>query len=229
MNKIIIDEENIESNFELIIKDNKIYLNVDECFITYNNTKRNIDFVISSSCKINEYLFKSDVTISYELEANLELYSFKNDSSNKTKINLNKENISIIYITSGLSFLDNFSKIDIYHNKNKTNSKVVTHIINMLDNSYEIEVNSHLFSNAFDIENIQDSKIILMKNGKALIKPNLLVYHNLILAEHSSYIGSFKKDDLFYLMTRGLSYNDANRILTKAFLIDKMNIDYEFS
>lgn len=70
--------------------------------------------------------------------------------------------------------------------------------------------------------------VILTSDAKVTIKPDLLVDHDNMQAEHSSYIGSFKESDLFYLMARSLPRSEAIKMLAKAFLIDKMQIDYNF-
>ena len=71
----------------------------------------------------------------------------------------------------------------------------------------------------------KDNKIIDINNGKNFISPNLLVDNDLINANHSAYIGKFKKDVVFYLKSRGIRDKECNSLLIKGFLLEKMNLD----
>ena len=52
-----------------------------------------------------------------------------------------------------------------------------------------------------------------------MIKPNLFIDENDVVANHSALIGTFKDDEIFYLMSRGLDKKDAENLLTKGFLL----------
>ncbi len=77
------------------------------------------------------------------------------------------------------------------------------------------------------IKTSQDSKIIVLKDNNSTIKPNLLIDNDDIEANHSAYIGRFKEDNIFYLMTRGISRDDATDLLVRSFLIGDMDISFE--
>ena len=44
-------------------------------------------------------------------------------------------------------------------------------------------------------------------------------------SNHAAYIGSFKEDVLFYMMSRGVSRDVASRLLLNGFLINSDSID----
>ena len=48
-----------------------------------------------------------------------------------------------------------------------------------------------------------------------------------VIANHSSYIGYFKKDEMFYLKARGINELNSEKLLVKSFLIGNMDISYE--
>ena len=48
---------------------------------------------------------------------------------------------------------------------------------------------------------------------------------NEVIANHLVTIGSFNKDELFYLNTRGLSKNKSEELLTKSFICNILNED----
>ena len=68
------------------------------------------------------------------------------------------------------------------------------------------------FSSFFDV-------IINLTDNKCEIRPNLYIDEYDCNANHSALIGGFSKQELFYLQSRGLSINDANRLLINGFLL----------
>jgi Fe-S cluster assembly protein SufD len=71
----------------------------------------------------------------------------------------------------------------------------------------------------------QDNQIINMDNGKSTICPNLLIDNYDVDSNHAAYIGKFKDDVMFYLMSRGISREVAYRLLLNGFLINSDSID----
>ena len=39
-----------------------------------------------------------------------------------------------------------------------------------------------------------------------------------VVAKHGSIIGTFKEEDIFYLMSKGISYSDSLKLLVKGYL-----------
>ena len=64
-----------------------------------------------------------------------------------------------------------------------------------------------------------------MNNGKSTICPNLLIDNYDVNSNHAAYIGKFSEEKLFYLMSRGISSQEANRLLLNGFLINSDSID----
>ena len=52
----------------------------------------------------------------------------------------------------------------------------------------------------------------------------MIVDTNEVEASHSAYIGTFNEDDIFYMMSRGLTKNECEDLLIKAFLISNMDL-----
>ena len=166
-------------------------------------------------------IFSADTTIIF-------LYRlFSVDSSTFVDIKLQKDDISFNYAYSTINNSDNEYKIDIDHLGNNINSKITNHGLNTDNNKLSFVINSIVSKDYTGIKTSQDSKIIILKDDNATIKPNLLIDNDDIEAEHSAYIGRFKEDEIFYLMTRGISREDATDLLVRSFLIGDMNISYE--
>ena len=51
-------------------------------------------------------------------------------------------------------------------------------------------------------------------------KPELKIYADDVKCSHGSTIGTFDKDVLFYLRTRGLNETDSKRLLIKSYYLD---------
>ena len=50
------------------------------------------------------------------------------------------------------------------------------------------------------------------------IEPNMFIDLDDISAKHGSIIGTFKEEDIFYLMSKGISYNNSVKLLVKGYL-----------
>ncbi|MCI8460489.1 MAG: SufD family Fe-S cluster assembly protein, partial [Bacilli bacterium] len=73
----------------------------------------------------------------------------------------------------------------------------------------------------------QENQIINMDNGKSTILPILLIDNYDVDSNHSAYIGKFRDEEIFYLMSRGISRSMANRLLLRGFLINSDSIELE--
>ena len=71
----------------------------------------------------------------------------------------------------------------------------------------------------------QDNQIINMDNGKSTICPNLLIDNYDVDSNHAAYIGKFKDEIMFYMMSRGISREVAYRLLLNGFLINSDSIE----
>ena len=48
-----------------------------------------------------------------------------------------------------------------------------------------------------------------------------------VIAKHGSVIGTFKEDQVFYLMSKGISYNDTVKLLIKGYLLSKIRVNVD--
>lgn len=66
-----------------------------------------------------------------------------------------------------------------------------------------------------------------MVNGKSTICPNLVIDNFDVDSNHSAYIGKFKDEYLFYLMSRGISLDNSYKLLLNSFLVNSDSIEYD--
>ena len=226
MNTIKVMNDKIESDLKINKKDNSIYLENQNICIVYENTNLRFNFIIKNQVKLFEYFKNSSVKSNYIVEENssLVLNRFSLDNSVETKIDLEK-NASLIYKYACLNFHDNNYLITINHSQG-SHSKIINSGLNMTTSKLDFLINAFIDQKSFNVETDQDSKIILMKDNNSSIKPNLLVNNNDVSATHACYIGHFKNEELFYLKSRGLNDQESLKLLSKAFLVSNMDIDY---
>ena len=60
--------------------------------------------------------------------------------------------------------------------------------------------------------------LLLGKNARATVDPELEIDSNDVKASHSASIGQVDSEQLFYLMSRGINKNKAVELIVKAFL-----------
>ncbi len=217
MNKIFIGDKKADKD---------LYLNENTIIIIKDSHN---DINIFSKEKINIFILmiSSSLEITCKVENSSSLNIFSVNSTLKVNIDLLKDNINYKYAYSTINSLDNNYEVNINHIGSDINSKIVNHGINTENNKLDFVINTIVPKKAVRINTNQDSKIIVLKDNNASIKPNLLIDNDDIEANHSAYIGRFKENDLFYFMTRGINKKDAVKLMIKAFLTGNMNIDYE--
>lgn len=57
-----------------------------------------------------------------------------------------------------------------------------------------------------------------MSKNNSVIKPNLFIDEYDVDAVHSATIGKFNKNEIFYLMTKGITKEESINLLIKGFL-----------
>ncbi len=76
-------------------------------------------------------------------------------------------------------------------------------------------------SKAQKTDGYQLSKAILLNEDTEFnAKPELEIYADDVKCSHGSASGSLNEDSIFYLMTRGLNYQEAKKLLINGFLLD---------
>lgn len=217
MNKIFIG--NKDTNEDLCLEDNTIIV-FDSC---------NKDLVLKTNKDIKVFILTlfSNMGLSYETNNNTEVNVLSINSSIKFDISLMKDNITFNYFYSNINNSDNSYDIDIKHLGNNIVSVITNHGINTTNSKLTYTINTIVPKKYTGINTSQDSKIIVLDDNNATIKPNLLIDNDDIEASHAAYIGRFKEEDIFYLMTRGLSREDATDLLVRSFLIGNMNLSVE--
>ena len=144
---------------------------------------------------------------------------------NKTNINANLEEMtSKCSIYSALMISENeHQEIKTRINHLKPNCESFQKIKNVINKKGKGIYQGKIFvkdvaqkTNAYQLSNA----LLLAQESEFNAKPELEIYADDVKCSHGSSSGSIDLDALHYLMTRGINFNDAKRLIIKGFLSD---------
>ena len=208
-------------NNKIIITDNKPLYLIDNEGKLDILVKENINskiIIISSS--------NYDINIKLENNSSLLVNSLNKDNSVNVNISL-LDNSSITYNHSVLANIDSINYFNIKHLSNSSNSVINNNGINKNKNKLFFTIDGIIPKKLTNIICNQNSKIINYNKGNSKIIPNLIIDSNDIIANHSAYIGEIGEEELFYMQSRGISKEDIKKLIYKAVLLSKMEMDEE--
>ena len=246
MNKIKIKNSEIslietDNNIEVTLSDKleifdvqRMFINVlesTELEIIYENKKESkldIEYNICSNVdvKITEIRKENKSKIQYKYNilenSNVDIIKFYDLNCIKELdiINLNGINSKINYLFKTISKDDQNYTMVVYHNNNNTESNIINNSININEGTTNFNVTSVVYNGIKNCVLNQANKIINLNDKECRINPNLLIEENDVVANHSAIIGKFSEEEIFYLMSRGISRKEATNLLIKGFLIN---------
>ncbi len=143
----------------------------------------------------------------------------------KSEINCNLKGEHSSAFVNGIFSLDNSKHHEIRTivNHLTENTKSYQLIKSVLEDSSKAVYQGKIFvsSDAQKTDGYQLSKAILLnKDSEFNAKPELEIYADDVKCSHGSASGSLNEDSIFYLMSRGLNYNQARELLINGFLLD---------
>lgn len=243
MNKIIVsgDVVTLNTNSSLNInvtekKDifdiTKIEINVlknTSLIIEYNNQEESkIDICIkvkeNKNFKLYELRCEEKVKVQYKyyLDTNSNTLINKFYNCNKIKeldiIYLNGENAEINYNYNSISKEKQQLDIVVYHMCKNTISNLNNKAVNFLNGKTKFNITGIVYNGIKNCIINQNNRIINLNDKKCTINPILIIDENDVEANHSALIGKFSDNELFYLMSRGITKEKALNLLIKGFL-----------
>ena len=213
---------NVQSVKVKILEDTDVIIDVSEVDIK-------LDFYINilKGVKANIYEYKHDGEYKFQYKYYLEEDSYLNvekvndgkQIKEMTVINLNGENAEVQFNLKTISKYDEKYNFLVYHNAKNTVSNIVNNGVNILNGTLEFNVSGFVSNGITGCDINQSGRIINMTENNCVIKPNLFIDENDVIANHSALIGTFSPDEIFYLMSRGISRKESENLLTKGFLL----------
>lgn len=188
-------------------ENNNIKIHLEEgstiTLFTYNNGREN---------------FLSNLDVTLDENSEFVLYNLIN-KDNKTEINqvININGINANAKINNYLISTERQKIKhkayIYHNIKQTNSSIQNYCIAKDESEIYCDNNTTIISGAKGSAAYQKTKGMLVGNKSNIeVNPNLYIDEYDVMAGHGATIGSMSKEELFYLMSRGLSKERAEHL-----------------
>ena len=111
--------------------------------------------------------------------------------------------------------------------KEKTISNIINKSVTLKGSNVNFIVNSNVDEKAIKSVLDQNTRVVTMGDSEAKICPNMYIPIDDVIAKHGSIIGTFKDDQIFYLMSKGISYNDSLKLLIKGYLFSDIVVPLE--
>jgi Fe-S cluster assembly protein SufD len=229
-NKIINNK-----NFILLGKNSKLslleYYKDEDCVKYFNNAVHN--YSIQKNAILKKFSTDNNLHNSYNYHlTNVKSYSnsvFENflfssgSSFIKSEIHCDLlESFSSCFVNA-IIFLSNQQHHELKTNINhrsehcKSSQLVKSVLLDMSNATYQGKI--YVEKNAQKTDGYQLSKaLVLSKNSAFNSKPELEIYADDVKCSHGSTTGNIDQNFIFYLMSRGLSKEQANKILVEGFL-----------
>ena len=191
-----------------------------------------ISFLNSGNFAI-EYIDCNDVNLNIIVKENthvcLFIYSNNDYNTDETiNINLSKDKANFKYNFSSVSSGNDKFTINIYHLKKDTCSDICNRTVAKENSSNVFDINSYVENGILDTYLNQQTKIVTLGDSNNKINPNMFIGEASTTGIHSSTIGTINEEDIFYLMSRGIDYETAIKLIIKGMIISNINPDMEY-
>ena len=248
MNKIkIVDDKiqlsDIDNTVELSFKEKKesYLVNVIKIII-HKDTELDINYDICESSKLDIFVnIKKGVTAKiyentsgenlkiqykYYLEENSDCEVYKTSHLKETKeytiINLNGEHSKIKRVIKTISKGKEQYDMMVYHNAKNTVSDFINNGVNIENGELTFNVSSFVSKDNTGCTVEQNNRIINLTSNTCMIQPNMYIDCYDVDANHSAFVGAFKENEMFYLQSRGIPYEETLKLLINGFLVSNL-------
>ena len=225
MNKILIGKDITCNNDSVKILGNVITFNkAGEYVIEYTESvdKRIVfdvydDITLIESSFDNKLILENNYIIN---KGNVSVIKFYDNISVNEKININlcSSNSKVDYKFANICKGIEDYEININHKCMNTVSNIDNKSVALKNSKLNFVINSNVLKCANKSVINQSTRIVTMDECDTKIEPNMFIDLDDVVAKHGSIIGTFKEENIFYLMSKGISYNDSLKLLVKGYL-----------
>ena len=201
--------------------------NDDNYIIVTDFENDNINLKVSRDSKCNVLLFSKlkskvnlNVTINENANLKLDIISMNNETNDNYNFDLVGEyaNLEVNVLSLTKNAKKEF-KYFVNHLAPETKSSVSNYGISFENGINSFKVNGIIKPNMKNSDVRQITKgLILHPTGECLAEPILLIDYYDVKAYHGATIGKISDDDLFYLMSRGLTKDEAFMLIINGIL-----------
>ena len=211
MNKILVKEDNIVLDNEIV----ELEFKTLKCNLTIkgsvwindlnNNNLEELNITLLDGSRLLYNKYTKDIK-------NLKINILEN---NDTKLEFN---YSLYQSIKASIILD--SKV--LGNNNKCSMNVYG--VSDKDGAIVVNATGSVLENIKDNDLLENIRILMLNDSENVIVPNLLVGSNEVSVNHNATISSLDTNYLYYLNSKGLSYEDAKKLIVKGFLKSKLKL-----
>ncbi len=225
MNKILMNNEK-----NLFLEQEKIeFSKNDTLFVEIDHIHKELFLVVLENVCVTLNLLVHDADFSFHIKlgknSHFTINHFLIGGCFHIDASLEGEYANFSCNYSVIADKDSRNTIQIYHHQNHTVSHLKNHGFSVQKSSLVFDVSSTIPKESSKCISHQDNEIIEQQNSLSQINPNLYIENYDVDASHSAYVGEFKENELFYLMSRGISFEDAKYLLLKAFLLGNLCLE----
>ncbi len=182
---------------------------------------------VKASIFCYQNLENGKIQYSFQIPKNstVQFYKFQEIASTREMVDahLMGEGASIYYYLKDISKEKESLDYYIYHDAPKTVSDIHNNIVTTKKGKVTLQVSTFIPKAMSGCIANQNNRIINLSDKKSEIRPNLYIEEYDVSASHSAFIGRFKEEELFYLMSRGIPELEASRLLLKGFLLSDIS------
>jgi len=237
-NILVINNKVVELDNEFVYISNNVITFKKNCdYSIYYDSSDKIDIEINVLDNVYVKLFEymCDVVcendITYNISDNGSLLLFKFYSNNNIKeniiVNLNGYMSKINYNFSNICVgLEKYNFV-INHNNSNSVSNINNKSICLENSGIEFNIDTLVEKGNVNCNMNQDTRIVNFGDNHSVVRPNMFIDEDDVEARHSSVISNFSDDELFYLMSKGIDYNNAIKLLVKGYIFSNLVVDMD--
>lgn len=211
MNKILVKEDNIVLDNEIV----ELEFKTLKCNLTIKGSVWIDDLNNNSLEELN-------ITL---LDGSRLLYNKYTKDIKNLKINILENNDTTLEFNYSLYQSIKASIIldsKVLGNNNKCSMNVYG--VSDKDGAIVVNATGSVLENIKDNDLLENIRILMLNDSENVIVPNLLVGSNEVSVNHNATISSLDTNYLYYLNSKGLSYEDAKKLIVKGFLKSKLKL-----
>ena len=207
-----------DSNLEIEIdlkEDSKLNFNIN----IDSNVKLNLSVITNGTCGKIQYKY----TLKENSLCNINKFQNVNTIKEMIIVNLDGINADFEYNFKTISTNKETYDYHIFHKCNNTISNIKNNGVCIDNGNIIYQVSSFVPKDITGSVVKQNNRIINLTNNMCEIKPNLYIDSHDVEASHSALIGKFSDEEIFYILSRGIDYNNALKLLITGFLTSDIN------
>lgn len=239
MNKIIIDNNTLvdyrDSNIEITANKIKFINNGEYTIEVVESIFLELDIEVLDDTDVKLFIFSCDNSLEVNnhyvigKDSNLTIYKFyyNKDVCENIVVDLDGECSRFNYNFSSISRGIEEYHIIVNHNHHNVCSKISNKCVGLNNSSIKLEIDSVLDKGNLNCVMDQKSRILSLGDVEACIIPNMFIEEDSVIASHGSVIGRISGEEIFYLMSRGISEAEAINLVVKGLIISNLELDMD--